>query len=64
MINIINLINLINKIDLIYIINDIKYNFDKNVLNIKYRIKFKNRALKRAYNYIYNNQPYGNIKWN
>ena len=60
----INIINLINKIDLIYIINHIKYNFNNNVLNIKYRIKFKNRALKRAYNYIYNNQPYSNIKWN
>lgn len=60
----INIINLINKIDFIYIINHIKYNFNKNVLNIKYRIKFKNRALTRAYNYIYNNISYGNIKWN
>ena len=60
----INFIHLINKIDLIYTINYIIYNFNKNVLNIKYRIKFKNRALTRAYNNIYNNQLYGNIKWN
>ena len=60
----INYIVLIRKIDLMYIINNIIFNFNKNVLNIKYRIKFKNRALTRAYNYIHNNQLYGNIKWN
>lgn len=47
-----------------YIINNIKYNFNKNNLNIKYRLYFKKRALYRAYNHIHYNQLYGNIKWN
>ena len=59
-----NLVKFIHKINLIYIINNIKYNFNKNNLNIKYRLYFKKRALYRAYNHIHYNQLYGNIKWN
>ena len=56
--------NIYKKIDLIYVLNNIKYNFNKNILNIKYRIYFKKRAIQRAYDYIHNNELYGNRKWN
>ena len=41
-----------------------KYNLNNDIVNIKYRQYFKKRALKRANDYIYNNQLYGNRKWN
>ncbi len=59
-----SLINSIYKIYLLYFFNNIKYNFYNNILNIKYRVNIKNRAFKRAYDYMYNQQLYGYIKWN
>ena len=50
--------------------NDLKdnsendYETSNDILNIKYRRYFKKRALQRANDYMYNNQLYGNRKWN
>ena len=55
---------IIEKMYLLYFLNNMKYNLSNDILNIKYRQYFKKRALERANDYMYNNQLYGNRKWN